>query len=358
MRPVRELLRLALRLHATYQQRLIKDAQNQQADWERLERRYEEVKRQRQLIEKARAHGWHLAARKQEEDFSGALRACAESVTDMGQQWFAEPDPIPRPADLHAELNHLHEEFDDVRIDGKKKTVAIQTKSIVLEGIALGPFLLRLHWPRLAERADVDCFEVTAIDPHPAENDRSVSHPHVRNRHLCAGDATVPLEKALEQGRLVDAFCLVRSVVETYNSGSAYVALDDWGGLSCWNCGYVVSDDDRYFCDCCEHDLCSDCSSSCQQCDRTLCSSCQTRCDVCEAPCCSRCLQTSACSELSCCANCLKACAVCEAEVASSELDEATGFCPTCQEAQTDREPEASENAVPILTPTSYGESQ
>ena len=75
MRPVRELLRLALRVHTAYLQRLTQHAQDQQSDWESLERHFEEVKRQRQLIEKAQAHGCHLAARKQQEDLSAALRA-------------------------------------------------------------------------------------------------------------------------------------------------------------------------------------------------------------------------------------------------------------------------------------------
>ena len=353
MRPRRELLRLAQRVHAAYQERLCRCDQDQQSDWQRLTMRYDQVQHLHRLAEIAQTRGWYFAARQQQEQLAAALLACNEAASELREQWLEAPITLPRFDDLLAELHHLHAEFDDVIVDATKKSITVQTKAIVLKEIELGRFLIRLHWPRLAEHSDIDCFEIVALDPRPAENDHTVTHPHVKNRHLCAGDAMIPLEKALSQGRLVDAFCLLRSVLETYNAGSAYVALEDWGGISCWNCGDVASEDDRYICECCDHDVCSECTSSCKECDRVYCSSCQTRCDECNEACCNRCLKTSDCSELRCCAECLKTCAVCEAEVAPSELAEETGRCASCQEKAIAQETDAEENAPAALTPTS-----
>ncbi len=271
----------------------------------------------------------------------------------MRKRWLESPKQIPSLKDLFAELQHLDEEFDEVILDARKPFLAIQTESIVLKEKNLGPFLLRLHWPRLTERADIECFDVVALKPNPAGRDQGVTHPHVKDSLLCTGDATIPLQKALEQGRLVDAFCLLRSVLETYNPHSAYVALESWDGVSCWNCGYAASEDDSYYCESCNHDVCSDCTSSCQQCDRTYCSSCQARCSVCDESCCDRCLQTSACSDLSCCANCLAACSSCKAEVASSELDEESTLCPTCRDKQAEGDNAAPETDASQLVSSS-----
>ena len=334
MRSMQELLSLARRIHAVYERKISVCERDADSDWEGLERRFYEVQRQRRIIQKAKMHGWRLAVQQLQAPFASALRGCSEAANEVRDRWIERPPEVPSLRDLLGELQQLGEEFGTPVLDDRKNFIAIQTKAIVLEGIYLGEFLIRLHWPRLAEKADSECFEVVAADPHPAGNNPNVTHPHVKNNSLCAGEATRPLALALEQGRLVDAFCLIRSVLETYNSGSAHVSLENWEGVSCWNCGYEASGDDTYLCGCCEHDVCYDCTSSCNQCDRSYCSSCQTRCDVCEEPCCHRCLQKSACSEISCCAGCLRVCAVCEAEVAPSEFDKATARCLDCQEQE------------------------
>jgi hypothetical protein len=163
----------------------------------------------------------------------------------------------------------------------------------------------------------------------------------------------VPLQSALEQGRLADAFHLVRSVLGTYNPDSAYASLADWGGVPCWNCSCTTTEDDRYFCEGCDRDICSDCISSCKHCDRTRCSACISRCDVCNEACCRLCLTTSACSETALCKDCLRVCEGCSAEIAPDELDEDTKRCPACNAKQGQETPEAAEL---IPSPSSKGD--
>ena len=91
--------------------------------------------------------------------------------------------------------------------------LSIETEAIVLRGIDLGRFSVQLHWQRLLQTAEVDCFEIVALDPHPAASDEAVTHPHVKSNRLCPGSAETPLRKALQQGRFTDAFTLICSML-------------------------------------------------------------------------------------------------------------------------------------------------
>lgn len=346
MRSKHELLRFACRLRTLYEKRAAEDSKKSQLDWGLLDRRVDQVQRQRHFADQARSHGWYVAEQRHGELLSAAFLGLQSAVREMHECSIEPPTDVPTLRELFEEVRHVFNEFETVTLDWTKKVLDVQTEPIVLEGTHLGPFVIRLLWPRLARWADVECFEIIALDPSPAAANENITHPHVRDNHLCAGDATMPLQNALAQGRLVDAFCLIRSVLTTYNAHSPFQSLDDWNGVSCWNCSSQTSDDDRYYCESCEHDVCSDCTSFCKGCDRTYCTSCQTRCDVCDEPCCNRCLTTSACSELSCCDECLKECAICSNKVASSEIDEATQVCTDCQAAADEIE------AVVLAEPT------
>jgi hypothetical protein len=339
----RELVRLAWRIQATIAKRNRYSAGDQQSDWQRLEQLLQEVQFQRRLVETCHARGWRFAGAEKQRDLTQSMLACETAMSRMREHWRDRAVTIPHLSDLLAELRYLQCEFDNVSFDVQEGFIAIQTRSIILDGIDLGPFLVKLCWLRLAERCDIECFEIIALDPRPAENDESVTHPHVRDRRLCGGEATVPVQHALEQGRFVDAFCLVNSVLTNYNASSVYVALADWNGAACWNCG--TNEDDRSFCERCEHDFCCDCIVSCKACNRYYCSGCQDRCEVCDEPCCGRCLVTSASGDVSCCADCLTACAGCEESFASSEIEETTGLCLNCRE---DAEVEPASPEAPL----------
>lgn len=144
----------------------------------------------------------------------------------------------------------------------------------------------------------------------------------------------MPLAKALEQGRLTDAFCLVRSVLTHYNPGSPHVRLNDWGGTECHDCGRTIGNEDGCCCERCSHDYCDDCTGNCAACDNTRCYGCLERCSVCEQHCCLGWLRPSGHSQRNCCPGCLRACAVCGVKVARDELTSEANRCPTCQARQ------------------------
>lgn len=333
MGSVRELVRMARMIQAAYLTRRKNADALRQFTWQPLERWMDEARRLKRWLDKAQAHGWRLAAEELQRRLSGILHACGEAIAVARSECLAKARGAPSLLDLVAELQQVYEEFD-VAANPRSRVLAIQTDAIVLEEIHLGPFLVRLHWSRLAHSADVGCFEIVALKPNVAGGDDGVTHPHVRNGKLCAGDATVPVQQALQDGRLADAFHLVRAVLETFNPSSAYAQMADWNGVACWVCGLTTSEDSRTFCEGCDRDVCEDCISSCKHCDRSRCSSCIGQCDVCDENCCRLCLTKSAVSEVMLCKDCLQVCEGCGAEVAPEEFDAAAKRCPACKSTQ------------------------
>ena len=189
--------------------------------------------------------------------------------------------------------------------------------------MSLGPFAVELHLGRLTDRADASCFDCVALEPNPASGNDSVTHPHVQDGHLCAGDASAPISAALRQGRVCDAFCLVRSVLHTYNRASPYVALDSWDGVTCNDCGCPTSR---------EH------TSGCEHCDRDYCDGCTSCCDACDGSCCRGCLDRDEEADAYLCPSCRTTCGDCGRVVNSDDIDGTSGLCPGCRERQEDEE--------------------
>ncbi|MBI3411450.1 MAG: hypothetical protein HY040_24240, partial [Planctomycetes bacterium] len=187
-----------------------------------------------------------------------ALVAETQATARRTCQFVQEARPVvPELRSFMEELRQLEDEFDGVEVDLKRKLLAVTTGPITLEEIYLGRFTVQLTWTELIQNTSSNAFDVVALDANPPANNDGVTHPHVKSEKLCAGDASSPVKLALEQGRLVDAFCLVRSVLTTYNPGSAYVALEHWEGCTCCECGYEAGSDDLYGCERCENDFCS-----------------------------------------------------------------------------------------------------
>jgi hypothetical protein len=145
----------------------------------------------------------------------------------------------------------------------------------------------------------------------------------------------------MEQGRLADAFMLIRSVLGRYNPHSAYARLDEWDGEQCHDCGRYISGDDATDCESCDERFCTECMSSCERCWASRCSECIQRCEVCDVLACECCLHSSQSGRL-CCQPCLAHCPACNAIVAKDELDKNGEPCPTCRS-----HPPAPANPVP-----------
>jgi hypothetical protein len=181
---------------------------------------------------------------------------------------------------------------------------------------------------------------VVALEPFPAESDNRVTHPHVKGQRLCAGDAETALRLAFEQGRLADAFCLARSVLDHYNPHSAYVTLDDWCGRGCRECGLTMCDEDAYCCTGCGADYCDECASGCAACSATCCPECLGDCDVCGESRCSGCLRATTGEGRRCCRRCLASCPRCGAAVGRDQLGPDNGPCAACRAPAGDLAPE------------------
>ncbi|MBA4017585.1 MAG: hypothetical protein C0483_10470 [Pirellula sp.] len=232
------------------------------------------------------------------------------------------------------DLTALETEFNEVEVDLRKKQLSVTTDSIELEGVSLGQFVIRLNWSHLGENRP---YEVEAVEPNPAAGDSSVTHPHVHGNALCEGDGKFAIRSALEAGRLLDFFLLVRQILETYNPSSAYVRIKDWEGVSCVDCGCTTDRDESSSCERCESDLCSDCVSNCSDCGRSSCSECRSVCHGCDADYCRRCLNDcDACGDAFC-GECLT-----------------DGQCDNCRETLEEPdetlEPEVAKAAAPVTT--------
>ncbi len=221
------------------------------------------------------------------------LQRLVQIVRDAVSETIENPIPssaaVPDLRTFLAELKQLGDDFESVDVDCRARTITATAKPITLEGVYLGPFAIRLNWDRLLHSATSHCFVIDALEPHPAAANAEVTHPHVSHEELCAGDASRPLEHALEQGRLADAFCLVHRVLETYNPRSAHIVLDSWGGSECHRCGRNVADDDSWRCDGCDREVCSDCSTDCEHCHSIYCRACLFDCERCETTHCENC---------------------------------------------------------------------
>ncbi len=253
---------------------------------------WQECQRLARKIRKADAHGWFRASRKLRERLPVVLRTLRDRIDEVLQQLPAVADPFAgSQRQIYDDLLALEQEFCDVRIDSKQQQMQVTTESIELDGVYLGPFTIALDWRYLGESCP---YEVIADDPQPAAASDDVTHPHVHDNRLCEGEGRVPIRRALEQGRLFDFFLVVRQLLETYNSSSAYVALDRWNGVECHDCGQSVNEDERTMCESCERQVCDDCSQSCTDCGKEFCSGCMSRCEGCDEMTCHDCLSTSA----------------------------------------------------------------
>jgi hypothetical protein len=211
---------------------------------------------------------------------------------------------------LFAELTALADQFDQVEIEDG--AVGVTTEPIVLDGIELGRFAIRLD----VDRVGADCpYRVVAREPNPAASSSETTHPHVNAEKLCPGEGRVPIAAALKEGRLYDFFLLVNQILQTYSPGNAFVELDRWHGRPCHDCDCQVDEDDACTCYDCEETVCGDCLQACGGCGDGYCSGCIQRCE--------RCAEFS-------CGGCLKVCTHCRRDVCESCRED--GLCETCRE--------------------------
>jgi hypothetical protein len=275
--------------------------------------------------QRARSRGWNMAADRRLQAMSEQLQALSSRANLAAHRQHRPPAPVPGIQLLLDELRQIHQEFEQVAIQPKEKRIIVTTSRIVLEDLDLGPFAIELRLDELSVHPGSGCFRCIALDPHPPCTRNGISHPHVSDGQLCAGDASVPLTSAIKQGRLCDAFMLVHSVLNTYNAGSAYVSLDQWEGEPCPDCDRTMNSEESYYCEGCYRSICDNCIGRCDACD-------ESRCD--------RCLEQDADTDQELCAQCRETCSECGNIVARSRIDVDSKLCPTCLEAHQEQEVE------------------
>jgi hypothetical protein len=307
-------------------ERLARDGPSSVAQWiEHVGDAHEAFDSARRRIDVARRRGWHLAAAKLHEELFFQARRLEGGVKELLACEDQSPVPSPSISVLLDELKQLREEFADVCIEPRHGRVTARTDRIVLQDIDLGRFAIELHLRRLGDAADSSAFDCVALDPSAPSADEAVTHPHVKDKALCTGDASVPIAVALKQGRIADAFLLVRCVLETYNRQSPYVALEDWAGVSCEDCGGSAARDELHYCEGCHRDVCDECRGSCGLCDSAYCQGCLERDSV---------------SRLSCCPGCRHSCSACGRVVDAESFGDEQQLCPGCLAQRQEQEEE------------------
>jgi hypothetical protein len=306
---------------------------------------WQECERLARRIQRARQHNWVLAARRLCQSLHQNLCILDRRVNDVSST-LAHGQTDVRLAstrEIYRDLVALQHEFSDVECNLKRHTISVVTEEITLEGVELGRFEIILDLRCLDENQP---YEVTAVDSNPATSNADVTHPHVEAGSLCEGDGRAAIRAALSQGRLLDFFVLVRQILGTYNSGSAYVRLEDWHGTDCRDCGRLVHEDDRGTCERCECNICNDCVTRCTRCNQYCCADCSGTCEDCGDPFCSPCLSKCPNCRLLFCDNCLND-GICHActETEEEENDEPT---PTGQGSGNDQQTDAQVHPVRV----------
>ena len=299
------------------------------------EQYWNQVKRLRRKIARARERGWHRAA---ESLFGGLADAWRSLQRELEEARCAlarrtQPRHPTSASAIYLDLRALESEFDEIEIDLKTHELAVTTDAIELDGINLGEFQIRLHWTAIGD--DWPPYRVVALHPHPAARNDNVTHPHVEDELLCEGEGRSAIAAAVAERRFYDFFLLVNQVLHTYGRGHAYLELANWDGVPCKDCGASVSDEDCCRCNGCDSALCDECSSSCQGCDNSHCSRCLRPCAACGRQFCSRCLETCSVCRKRFCKGCRegRTCNACYQKLHPKEPENGPSDEPPCEAA-------------------------
>jgi len=338
--PDRQRIRLAAWLQHLWQQQN-KTLPEVSYEWGLLVSRWESLLRARHCCQLAVNHGLILCLSGLQQDLLHALRNLAEQITALRSCHETVHHEDHSYRHWFEEVEQLYDEFSKVTFQPEEGKLRVETPVITLGEICLGAFAI--DFKKKGYGISIHHFEIEALQPEPASTDSALTHPHVKDGELCAGDAKIPIRAALEAGRLADAFLLIQSTLQTYNSRSAYVKLDQWYGISCSDCSRTIDPDDSYSCHGCEHHLCDQCYSSCSSCSSTYCPECIQGCSSCKSSYCEACLEPSERSGKPLCRDCRTSCGRCGNVVSTNEIDEEEQVCLDC----VDVDEEESQSITP-----------
>lgn len=310
----------------------------------KLEDKFKSAATQICRMEKALSRNWMAANEICRNRLEIAVNDMPWMISNLKQYLDRREINEPSMKDILAEFQQVTQELGEIHFDRKNQSLSITTDSITLEDIYLGDFEIRLDIDKIPEMSKGSPYRVIALDPHPAGASSEVTHPHVSGQMLCEGDGSAAIHNALRQGRLFDFFNMVVNILNTYNSGSPYIRLEEWEGSSCYDCGTSISDDERYCCNDCGNDFCESCSTCCQMCDGTVCLGCAGKCESCEAVICRYCVKKCKQCGNQCCSACIEngICNSCQEENNNEQYEQQATIDNPVQAIQPAKEPVAS----------------
>ena len=201
--PDRQRIRLASWLHQLWQKQASAFPELPY-EWSLLLSRWEGIQQSFRRCQLALQHRLLLCLPELQRELGSALRNEADLISSLRSAY----EPVVQE-DLtfrhwHEEVQQLYEEFNTVTFEKNEGKLRVETPVITLGKICLGAFAIDFKKGR--HGLSIQSFEIVALNPEPACTDSEVTHPHVKDGELCAGDAKVPIRAALEAGRLTDAF--------------------------------------------------------------------------------------------------------------------------------------------------------
>jgi len=342
----RQRIRLASWLQQLWQQQN-KALTEVSYEWGLLISRWENLRLALLLYRLADEHGLSLCQLKLRQELQHTLRNFMEQISTLTSCFEVDPQDVLGFRHWYEEVEQLHEEFNTVTFQPGEGKLRVETPMITLGQVCLGAFAIDFH--KKSTGISIHDFEMVALQPEPANTDSDVIHPHVKGGELCAGDAKAPIRSALESGRLTDACLLIQSTLQTYNSRSAYVKLEQWYGVQCFDCSRTINPEDSFTCEGCQHTLCDQCFSSCSTCSSTYCPECMKGCSSCRSSYCDTCLEPSERDDKPLCRNCRTSCGRCGQIVAVEEFDEEEQVCLDCLDDHEEELP--SINPKEMTTP-------
>lgn len=300
-----------------------------------VQQHLEPYARSLQLLEHVRSRGWPNVTTQLERRLRSQHRRLQELVNTGGRLLDGEP-PLPFTlADFLAEVEQLRQEFGAVQLNLKERQLSVTTEPIVLDGVYLGRFTIRLEL-RYLTSPGAESFAIVADDPQPSATNANVPHPHVQGHDLCAGDARLPIALALRQRRLADAFIAVRSVLRTYNESSAFAKLESWEVETCHGCDDGVEADALLSCAGCNERFCAGCVGPCAACGEDHCDDCRETCVGCQQTCCPLCRVAVVPATAVCCRRCAVQCSRCQRARLPVDATGTPRLCPDCRDRPTE----------------------
>ena len=175
------------------------------------------MERVRQKIRKAREHGWSGACRRLVNELRDVVPLVQEQLLHLHARLKAQETikKVPLPIDLYQDILVLDQDFEKVTWQPEIEELSVKTDPIVLKGIDLGPFEIRLEIGSLDRPQP---YRVEALDSNPAAVNEDVTHPHIQDEVLCEGEGRTAIRAVLREGRLLDFFTVVSQVLHTYNN--------------------------------------------------------------------------------------------------------------------------------------------